>query len=302
MRRARLEGRSGIEVCRGIRPKPDGARRPGEVFCWEDLRQYDQNTTDLKRLSAFIESYQSALSSTPEKEDDGRRDKEAKEKGKEIKKWSKPWAKDGDKTEPKAPTTPAATAAPDSQRGEATKKPDTKHETNVRMHAAGVATCGQPDYRPVTWVQVRADRRRSKWVTLRCLVDEGCEVSFISTDAARKLGFGPAEGSVALTLSYFGGRTQRSSGAPRAIKLRGLGDAGPAYPAVVCELEQLRETLAGVKLPAAGRHLQEALPHVPTEDGPLEMILGYDLKGLMLPTRVLAGGRDEPTAVATKVA
>lgn len=170
------------------------------------------------------------------------------------------------------------------------------------MHTAGVAAVnGAPVYRPVTWVKVRADRRRSKWVAMRCLIDEGCEISFISSEAARKLGFAKADGRIELTLSYFGGRSQRSGGVPRPVKLQGLDD-GLSYAAVVCELEQLQETMTGVRIPADCRHLEEALPHIPQQDGPLEMIIGYDLKGLMLPSRVLAGTPDQPVAVATKIA
>lgn len=70
----------------------------------------------------------------------------------------------------------------------------------------------------------------------------------------------------------------------------------------MCELDQLRESLAGVAVPASCTYLKEAMALIPGDDGPLEMILGYDLKGLLLPIWVLAGGRDEPVAVATKVA
>lgn len=269
-------------------------------FCWEDLK-YDKQTTDLKRLNSFFESYHSALGR--DVKDEGASGSKGSKDAKDGKKWSKPWAKDGkDGGKTQDAEKPKDGEGKDSKPAQASAESKSATETAVRMHAAGVAAApGGPVYRPVTWVKVRADRRRSKWVALRCLVDEGCEVSFISSDAARKLGFAKMEGRVELTLSYFGGRSQRSGGVPGSIKLQGL-DKGMAYPAVVCELEELHETMAGVKIPSGCHHLDEALPHIPGEDGPLEMILGFDLKGLLLPSRVLTGGPCQPVAVATRVA
>lgn len=178
--------------------------------------RFNPESMDLKQVRAFLQAYHSALGP------DSKESKEADDgNGGKGKKWLKPWTKDGAKDGAEKPghQEAAKDAKAENKGQQGAPKSDT--ETAVCVHAAGVVAKG-PVYRPVTWVGIRADRRRSRWVTLRCLVDEGCEVSFISSEAAQKLGFAPEQSQVDLTLSYFGGWTQRSGGIPCAVKLQDL--------------------------------------------------------------------------------
>ena len=180
---------------------------------------------------------------------------------------------------------------------------DPVHAGFRRADVARADDCNGFQYLPVTLVQAREDRRKSKWVQLRCLVDEGSNLSYVSQPAARRLGFEEAEARFGITLCTFGGNQQHGGGLPRVLKLKGLRD-DEQYRAVVCELEGLQERLDGLSLQATRPypHLRVARPHLPTEPGDVDLVIGYDLKALMIPREVYEGADGEPIAVATRVA
>ena len=299
-------------------------------FAWEHLKSFDSGKTDTDKLEEYLRDQAAGLKADlivdardRRAAEAGRSQPRAEAGGANSRKGGKSgWggqgggqgsgqgggaqqaANQGPKQIQSAKGQPSAAFNQTTASAEPEVNADAPVYAGFKRAAADAAGADALRYLPATYVTVRVDRKRAKWVRLRCLVDEGSNLSYLSADAAKKLGFSPnPKGAFPLRLTAFGGHQTSVQAVPRVVLIRGLRPQ-EQFQVVLCELDQLGERLDGLSVEAtrAYPHLQEARGGIPTEPGEVEMVLGYDAKALLLQERVVAGAPNEPIAIATKVA
>lgn len=181
-------------------------------------------------------------------------------------------------------------AEPSNPATEAEEPPTATSGESKALPFAMISRRGELSFSPTTLLWSRTDK--GNLCRLVTIVDEGSDMSLLSLSAAKRLGLELGEPYV-LTYGVVGGKLSQKAFNTR---LEVINCVGESWKMEVCVVEELpgRSMLLPSDFWDQHEYLSGARGNVPESNEPIELLVGYTLKGLSLPLQIVMAPGCEP--------